>query len=257
VEGVRLVSLQQGHGAEQLRQVQGRLPVVELGEELDVEGAFLDAAAVMLDLDLIVSADTAAAHLAGALGVPAWVPVAKMADWRWDRVRADTPWYPSMRLFRQTRLGDWGPVFRRMAKRLRERKVRGGRDAPLLAEVSAGELLDKITILEIKAERITDPGKLAHVRAELAALRRAWGRPAVDPDELARLTEALRATNEALWEAEEQLRLCERAQDFGAEFVVLARSVYRRNDERAGLKRRVSELLDSAWCEQKAYPIYE
>jgi hypothetical protein len=82
VEGVRLVSLQQGHGAEQLRQARGRLPVVELGDELDIEGAFLDTAAVMRCLDLVVSADTAAAHLAGVLVVPVWVPLARVADWR-------------------------------------------------------------------------------------------------------------------------------------------------------------------------------
>jgi hypothetical protein len=98
------------------------------------------------------------------------------------------------------------------------------------------------------------PGKLAHVRTELEALRREWGRPAVDSGELARLTEALRTTNEALWEVEDRLRLCEGAKDFGPEFVELARAVYRNNDERNGLKRRVSELLGSAWCEQKSYP---
>jgi hypothetical protein len=123
-------------------------------------------------------------------------------------------------------------------------------------EVSAGELLDKLTILEIKAERITDPGKLAHVRVELEAVRRAWGRPAGDTDELCRLKKALRATNQALWEVEDRLRLCEQAQDFGPQFVELARSVYRHNDERASLKRRVSELLGSAWAEQKTYPAW-
>jgi tetratricopeptide (TPR) repeat protein len=254
VEGVRLVSLQKRESAEQERRERASFPVVELGDELDVGGAFLDTAAVMRCVDLVVSADTAAAHLAGALGVPTWVPLAKVADWRWGRQGEGTHWYPSMRLFRQARLGRWGPVFRRMAGRLRGLAARRGRRPGLRVAVSAGELLDKITILEIKAGRISDPAKLAHVRAELEALRRAWGRPGAAPGELARLAAALRTTNEALWEVENKLRTCERAKAFGPEFVELARSVYRHNDERVRLKRRVSELLGSAWCEQKAYP---
>jgi tetratricopeptide (TPR) repeat protein len=119
VEGVRLVSLQKGPGAEQVAALKGRFPVEEL-EGLDAEGgAFLDTAAVMKCLDLLVAADTAAAHLAGALGVPAWVALSAVADWRWMIGREDTPWYPSMRLFRQTTLGDWAEVFGRMAEALR------------------------------------------------------------------------------------------------------------------------------------------
>jgi hypothetical protein len=105
-------------GTEQARALRDRVRVVELGEELDVEGAFLDTAAVMKCLDLVVSADTAAAHLAGSLGVPVWVPLAKVADWRWGRKGEHAAWYPTMRLFRQARLGQWGPVFRRLAGRL-------------------------------------------------------------------------------------------------------------------------------------------
>jgi hypothetical protein len=119
VEGVRLVSLQKGEGAEQIPALRGRFPILELDEELDVEGAFLDTAAVMKRLHLIVAADTAAAHLAGALGVPVWLVVAKVADWRWGHAGTGTPWYPSMRLFRQERLGKWGPVFVRVAKEIR------------------------------------------------------------------------------------------------------------------------------------------
>jgi hypothetical protein len=120
VEGVRLVSLQQGDGTEQVRALRGRVPVVELGEELDAEGSFLDPAAVMRCLDVVVTADTAAAHLAGAAEVTAWVALAKVADWRWGRAGESTRWYPSMRLFRQCRLGEWGPVFRCMAGHLCE-----------------------------------------------------------------------------------------------------------------------------------------
>jgi hypothetical protein len=122
VPGVRLVSLQQGAGAEQLRALAGRFPVVELPPALDgTAGDFADAAAVLRCLDLVVSADTAAAHLAGTLGVPAWVALSAIADWRWRVRRKDSPWYPTLRLFRQERLGAWGPVFARMAEAVRQR----------------------------------------------------------------------------------------------------------------------------------------
>ncbi len=119
VAGVRLVSLQKGPGVEQLGTLGGRFAVVDLGHELDAgPAAFVDTAAVMKCLDLVVSADTATVHLAGALGVPAWVPLSTAADWRWFRDREDSPWYPSVRLFRQERRGEWGPVFDRMAAAL-------------------------------------------------------------------------------------------------------------------------------------------
>jgi tetratricopeptide (TPR) repeat protein len=120
VSGVRLVSLQKGPGVEQLPAIKDRFDVTELGEEF-VKGSWGDTAAVMAALDLVVSVDTATAHLAGALGVPVWVPLPTLVDWRWLLGRDDSPWYPTMRLFRQKALGDWEPVFDRMAGALRKR----------------------------------------------------------------------------------------------------------------------------------------
>jgi tetratricopeptide (TPR) repeat protein len=120
VDGVRLVSLQKGAGVEQLRALMGRCAVEELGEGLDAEGgAFLDTAAVMKCLDLVVTPDTAVAHLAGALGIRIWLALSAVADWRWTGGRDDTPWYPTARLFRQTTQGEWDSVFRRMAEGVR------------------------------------------------------------------------------------------------------------------------------------------
>jgi hypothetical protein len=127
VEGVRLVSLQKGPGVEQLKALKGRFSVQERGEGLDAEGgAFLDTAAVMQNLDLVVTADTAVAHLAGALSVRAWLALSAVADWRWMCDREDTPWYPTMRLYRLRRLGDWEGVFERIAEDL-QLLVNGGR----------------------------------------------------------------------------------------------------------------------------------
>jgi ADP-heptose:LPS heptosyltransferase len=102
-----------------LRTVAKDLRVEVLGEEFDAgPQAFLDSAAVMAHLDLIITCDTALAHLAGALGRPTWIAIKRVPDWRWLLDRADCPWYPSVRLFRQTQRGDWGAVFDTMQAEL-------------------------------------------------------------------------------------------------------------------------------------------
>jgi len=117
--GVRLFSLQKGPGSEQLASLAGHFHVTDLGSTLDLsDGAFLDTTAVMQNLDLVVTSDTAIAHLAGALGVRVWVPLTFAPDWRWLIDREDSPWYPTMRLFRQRQLGDWAEVFGRIAGEL-------------------------------------------------------------------------------------------------------------------------------------------
>jgi tetratricopeptide (TPR) repeat protein len=117
VEGVSLVSLQRVHGLDQLRSPGPGFEVRELPAQPD-EGGFLDTAAILRNLDLVVTVDTAVGHLAGALGVPAWVAVGAVSDWRWLRGRTDSPWYPRHRLFRQEKLGEWEPVLGRMASEL-------------------------------------------------------------------------------------------------------------------------------------------
>ena len=117
VPGVRLISLQKGEGEDQIA---GAGFPVEMPEGLDVgPDAFLDTAAVMMTLDLVVTSDTSIAHLAGALGRPVWVALRKVPDWRFMLDRVDSPWYPTMRLFRQTADGEWGPVIAEMARALR------------------------------------------------------------------------------------------------------------------------------------------
>jgi tetratricopeptide (TPR) repeat protein len=117
IPGVQLVSLQKGEGSEQLASVAASFPVTDLAPRLDEDGgAFVDSAAVMKSMDLVISSDTAVAHLAGALGVPVWVALSVGSDWRWLRNREDTPWYPTMRLFRQAQEGKWDEVFEKMAR---------------------------------------------------------------------------------------------------------------------------------------------
>jgi tetratricopeptide (TPR) repeat protein len=106
---VRLLSLQKDWGLGQLQHVAERFPVTELGSRLQ---DFMDTAAVMMNLDLVITCETAVAHLAGALGVPVWIALPLVPDWRWLLDRSDSPWYPTMRLFRQESRGDWQGVFR-------------------------------------------------------------------------------------------------------------------------------------------------
>ena len=117
VLGVRLYSLQRGPGTEQLQLAPFAIER-PIGLALSDRDAFAETAALMKNLDLIVTVDTATAHLAGALGVPVWVALSQACDWRWLLDREDSPWYPTMRLFRQPRLGEWGPVMQRIAGRL-------------------------------------------------------------------------------------------------------------------------------------------
>jgi hypothetical protein len=198
----------------------------------------------------VVTSDTAAAHVAGALGVPVWLALSRVCDWRWMQEREDTPWYPTMRLFRQRHQGDWDELFARMADPLRP--LAAGRRCGASVTLAPGELLDKLTILQIKAERFTDAAKLHHVRAELAALQRA--RSELPPsEEVVGLTAGLKEVNVALWQVEDALRLCEKAGDFGPRFIEQARSIYRLNDQRSTMKRRINEALGSPFQEQKLY----
>jgi tetratricopeptide (TPR) repeat protein len=117
--GVELISLQKGFGSEQLAGVADKFLVRDLGDRVDAQhGAFVDTAAIMMNLDLVVTSDSAVAHLAGALGVPVWVPLAFAPDWRWMLGRNDSPWYPTMRLFRQDAPGEWDAVFQRIQSEL-------------------------------------------------------------------------------------------------------------------------------------------
>jgi len=119
--------------------------------------------------------------------------------------------------------------------------------------VSHGELIDKITILEIKAAHIRDAAKLVNVRAELDLLNATWAGDSASRTDIAAERAGLKAINEALWDIEDRIRLKEKAQAFDAEFIELARSVYFRNDERAAVKRRINLKLGSQLVEEKLY----
>jgi len=252
--GVSLFSLQKGPGTEQLAEVGGLFTIIDLGSWIDEgTGAFVETAAVIKCLDLIITIDTSIAHLAGALGVPVWVALPFAPEWRWLRDREDSVWYPTMRLFRQSEPGKWQPVFERIAREVSKLVAESTGSHPITIEISPGELIDKITILEIKSERVTNAEKLRNVREELDMLRSARTQVLTTSEQLTALTAKLKAVNTALWEIEDAVRRCEAEGDFGAHFIELARSVYHRNDERAVLKRAVNDLLGSRLIEEKSY----
>jgi ADP-heptose:LPS heptosyltransferase len=116
---VELISLQKGEaGTSQIAEFQKNYSLTTVDEKLEKNRDFMDTAAIISNLDLIITSDTSVAHLAGALGAPTWVLLNTNADWRWMLDREDSPWYPSMRLFRQENFGDWQQVFNTVEKEL-------------------------------------------------------------------------------------------------------------------------------------------
>jgi tetratricopeptide (TPR) repeat protein len=172
VAGVQLVSLQKEAGPPPAAESQ----VISFGNLIDeLSGPFMDTAAMIANLDLVVSVDTSIGHLAGALGAPTWLALNFSADWRWMVDRTDTPWYPTTRLFRQQQPGDWPGVFRQMAVEL-ERLVAESPRRPILIEVTQDELRERISRIESELQA-ADPQRSYPLRGELARLRAIEARP--------------------------------------------------------------------------------
>ncbi len=127
---------------------------------------------------------------------------------------------------------------------------------PLMVEIAPGELIDKITILAIKRARIEDPEKRRNVEHEYSLLTALRNSALGDDETLSALQAALQATNETIWQIEDDIRDHERRQDFGPSFVALARAIYHNNDRRAALKRDINTWLNSAIIEEKSYTDY-
>lgn len=199
-------------------------------------------------------------------------------QWRWLRGREDSPWYPTMRLFRQKRDRDWAPVFQRMADRLAAMVAGHGLPAPapsalagaaplgagavplcpaaggtavVTVPMSPGDLVDRITVLQVKADRLAYPAKWAHVMRELALLRQARDAAALDWLLAAGEEAQLSQVHAELWDLENTLRVCERHGDFGAAFVQAARTIMANNARRASLKRAVNDALGRCWSRRR------
>jgi predicted nuclease with TOPRIM domain len=127
----------------------------------------------------------------------------------------------------------------------------------IMTEIGSGELIDKITILEIKSERIADEGKLKNIRHELSVLSATRDAHLGDVDGLDKLAEQLKEINEALWVIEDDIRACEAEKDFGQKFIDLARAVYITNDKRAAVKKEINLLTGATIIEEKSYTEFD
>jgi tetratricopeptide (TPR) repeat protein len=255
VPGVRLISLQKHHGLDQLENLPPDMRVEALGQDFDNgPDAFVDTAAMMSCLDLIITSDTSIAHLAGALGRPVWVTLKHVPHWLWMLDRTDSPWYPTMTLYRQEVRDDWTTVFRAITDDLAKlRELERGTIGHVLIPGSVGELFDRMTILTIKAKHIKDPDRLHNVNHELGLLRSVEATCGSLGPEVLQLVSELQSINERLWAVEDELRACERRQAFGEEFIRLARAVYKTNDQRAAVKKRINILCGSQIIDEKSY----
>jgi Flp pilus assembly protein TadD len=219
VPGVRLLSVQKFHGADQLASIRDLFPVLDVGARLDLDGhSFLDTAALLCAVDLVITSDTSLPHLAGALGRPVWLVVGHSSEWRWLRDREDSPWYPTMRLFRQRKPGDWDETFARIATALREYPSTAARS--LRAEVSTGVALEG------------SPGPFANPAMEAIA------------GELRELAARER-------EAEARLRSAHLTEGPAA-LPALAREVVVLQDRRRQLRRQADQRFGGRWVEPNA-----
>lgn len=243
VPGVRLFSMQMIHGTEQLGKLGDAFPVVNLAGRFDgVARPFLDSAAALKNLDLFVTSDTAVAHLAGALGVPVWLIVSAAPAWQWMVERPDSPWYPTMRLFRQERLGEWPPVFEGIARALAAIVPPALRVRSIGVRISAGELIERIATLELELEgRSDDPARQA-ARADLAHYRAIRASSVPETPELSDLAHQMSMAIRTMLAAEQFIRGCERSGDFGPEFVAQARAMTIARATCESLRLRIDEL---------------
>lgn len=263
------LSLQKGCGSEQLSSFSFRERFVACQDLVDDAFDFLETSAIIANCDLVITCDTAVAHLAGGMGKPTWLLLHKVPDWRWGLDGDTTFWYPSMRLFRQINPGDWGDVFRRVSIELcnylseknvadlrldnRSRSLEANKIRGVTAPISVGELIDKITILEIKERKLNGAARL-NVLNELELLESVREGLKCEVDHY--LIGQLRLINQELWEVEDAIRDHERSGQFDDVFIDLARSVYKKNDYRAALKKQINMAHGSEVVEEKSYQNY-
>ena len=264
-----LLSLQKGFGSEQLDICSFKDRFINCQDQVNDTWDFLETAAIIANCDLVITSDTSVAHLAGGMGKITWLLLKKVPEWRWGLEGDTTFWYPSMRLFRQKERGNWNEVMERVAEALQEHF--GGSSTPaepaiapqasikpkpiqdIQAPISLGELIDKITILQIKTQHLQGAA-LENVKKELEGLETTLHNLQLNID--LTLIQPLKEVNQDLWQIENDIRDQERQKNFGETFIRLARSVYQQNDLRAAIKKEINTTYGSAFVEEKSYQKY-
>jgi len=236
--GVTFYSLQKGDPAQQAPPP--GLNLIDLTVGLN---DFADTAALIANLDLVITIDTGVSHLAGAVGKETWVMLPFVPDWRWLLDREDSPWYPTIRLFRQDASCTWGPVVERIARDLAGKLGATLSVDNVPVQITPGELLDRIAALEARAGRTKKADEQEKIRAELSSLAPARDRLVAPANDLNSLADELKEANSAEQRMQQGLRSCERSKDFGEKFVKLARAALRAADRRSALRRQVDELF--------------
>lgn len=250
-------SLQKEEGLEQLELVKDTLKITSFENFDEEHGAFMDSAALIEAMDLVITIDSAIAHLAGALGKDVWLLLPYSTDWRWIAEASKSPWYPTMTIFKQNNPFDWNSVIAKVASELDHfNDLHCAKTVAINTEVSIGEFLDKISILEIKNKRIRDKNKLKNVRTELATLYQIKAEYITQNSAIDLLEQSLLDINTKLWDIEDKIRDKEYAQEFDDTFIELARSVYITNDERMAIKQKLNQVCGSRLVEEKSYYNY-
>ena len=266
---ISLLSLQKGFGSEQLETCSFKERFVSCQDQVNDTWDFLETAAIIANCDLIITSDTSVAHLAGGMGKSTWLLLQKVPDWRWGLEGDTTFWYPSMRLFRQTERENWDEVMERVAEALQQHfgnclalnqpaavpqpAIKPKPIQNILAPISLGELIDKITILQIKTQHLQGTA-LENVKKELEALENTLNNIQLNIDPT--LIQRLKEVNQDLWQTEDDIRHQESKKSFSETFIRLARSVYQQNDRRAAIKREINTTYGSNFIEEKSYQQY-
>ncbi len=266
---ISFLSLQKGFGSDQLETCSFKDRFVSCQDQINETWDFLETAAIVANCDLVITSDTFVAHLAGGMGKTTWLLLKKVPEWRWGLEGDTTFWYPSMRLFRQRERGNWDEVMERVAVALQEHFGNGSvpsqpakdpqsalKPKPIqdiLAPISLGELIDKITILQIKTQHLQDTA-LRNVKKELEALETTLNELQLNIDPT--LIQRLKEVNQDLWQIEDDIRNQESQKNFDETFIHLARSVYQQNDCRAAIKKEINTTYGSTFIEEKSYQQY-
>lgn len=264
IPGISVYSLQKMNGTDQLNHLNATMRIHDFGQDFDYHnGRFMDTAAFIMNADLIITVDTSVAHLAGAMGKRVWMIVPAIADWRWLQDREDSHWYPTMKIFRapvitngNEKASDWNAVIRTICRELELLSNKQQQPDIVTAEISVGELIDKITILEIKMANITNQAKLRNIKTELDSLTNTLNTYIPQSVQLSELSKKLLTVNKQLWDIEDLIRDKERSKEFDHQFIDLARKVYITNDVRCAIKRQINDLLGSRLVEEKSYKAY-
>lgn len=252
--GVRLIGLQFKEGREELDKLPKVMQVEQLGPDFDVgPDGFIDSAAVLELMDLVVSCDTSMVHVAGALGRPLWLGLTQIPEWRWQLQRRDTVWYPTARLFRQQTFGDWDQVFTQMADELAALlQARAERAANLASHppapavtLSWGELFERMTLLEIKCRHMAGSPAAGAAAHELSALKSAVAGAVPFAAAIEAKRQALRTTHEKLWEVRQAMKGCAAELRFEAPYVEQARQAQALDEACDRIKLDIDGMLGS------------